>query len=69
MNVNVLIFKFVVRRQRSCLFKTKNLFDFREFTFSFDVLHNAFSKTLNYFDYDMRSFIFFSYDSFKATID
>ena len=69
MNVNVLILEFIVRRRRSCLFKTKNLFDFREFTSSFDVSHNAFSKILDYFNYDMHSFISFLYDYFKATID
>ena len=69
MNVNILIFKFAVRRRRFRLFKTKNLFDFRKFISSFDVSHNAFSKTSNYFDYDMHSFISFLYDHFKATID
>ena len=69
MNVNILIFKFIVRRQRSRLFKTKNLFNFREFTSSFDISHNAFLKVLNYFDYDMHSFVSFLYNSFKATID
>ena len=69
MNVNVLIFEFAVRRRRFRLFKTKNLFDFREFTFSFDVPHNTFSKISDYSDYDIHSFISFSYDSFKTTID
>ena len=69
MNVNILIFEFVVRRRRFRLLKIKNLLDFREFTSSFDVLHNAFLKASNYFDYNMHSFVFFSYDFFKATID
>ena len=69
MNVNVLIFKSVARRRRSRFFKIKNFFDFREFTFSFDVSHNAFSKILDYSDYDMHSLVFFLYDYFKATID
>ena len=59
MNANVLIFEFIVRRRRFRLFKTKNFFDFREFTSSFDVSHNAFLKTLDYFNYDMHSFVFF----------
>ena len=59
MNINVLILEFVIRRRRFRLFKIKNLFDLREFTFSFDVSHNAFSRTSDYFDYDMHSFVFF----------
>ena len=59
MNVNVLILEFVVCRWRFRLFKMKNFFDFREFTFSFDVSHNAFLKASNYFDYNMHLFIFF----------
>ena len=59
MNVNVLIFEFVARRRRFRLFKIKNLFDFREFISSFDVSHNAFSRTSNYSDYDMHSLVFF----------
>ena len=69
MNVNILILESVVRRRRFRFLKTKNFLDFRESTSSFDVSHNAFSKTLNYFNYDMHSFVFFLYDSFKATID
>ena len=59
MNVNILIFESVVRRRRFRLLKTKNFLDFREFTFSFDVSHNAFSRASDYFDYNMHSFIFF----------
>ena len=59
MNVNVLILESVACRRRSRLFKMKNLFNFRKFTFSFDVLHNAFSKVSNYSDYNMHLFIFF----------
>ena len=59
MNVNILIFESAARRRRSRFFEIKIFFDFREFTSSFDVLYNAFSKVLNYFDYDMHSFIFF----------
>ena len=59
MNVNILILEFIIRQRRSRFFKTKNLLDFREFTFSFDVSHNAFSRTLNYFDYNIYLFIFF----------
>ena len=69
MNVNVLIFEFVVRRRRSRLFKIKNFFDFRGFTFSPDVSHNAFSRISDYSDYDMHSFVFFSYDFFKTMIN
>ena len=69
MNINILIFELVVRRRRFRLFKIKNLFNFREFTFSFDISHNAFLRTLNYSDYNMHSFIFFLFDFFKATID
>ena len=69
MNINVLILESAVRRRRFRFFKTKNLFDFRELTFSFDVLHNALLRALNYFDYDMHSFISFSYNHFKTTID
>ena len=58
MNVNILILESVVRRRRFRLLKTKNFLDFREFTFSFDVSHNAFSRISNYFDYDMHSFFF-----------
>ena len=59
MSVNVLILEFVARRRRFCFFKTKNLFDFREFTSSFNISHNALSRTLNYFNYDMHLFVFF----------
>ena len=59
MNVNILIFEFVARRRRFRLFKTKNFLDFREFIFSLDISHNAFSKVLDYFNYDMHSFVFF----------
>ena len=69
MNVNVLILEFVARRRRFRLFKMKNFLDFREFTSSFDVSHNAFLKISNYFNYDMHSLIFFLYDFFKATTD
>ena len=69
MNVNILILESVARRRRFRLFKTKNLFDFREFTFSSDVSHNALSKVSDYFDYDMHSLIFFLYDFFKTTTD
>ena len=69
MNVNILVFEFVIRRRYFRIFETKNFFDFREFTSSFDVSHNAFSKASDYSDYNMHSFIFFSYNSFKATID
>ena len=69
MNVNVLIFEFVARRRRFRFFKIKNFLDLREFTSSFDVLHNVFLRTSDYFNYDMHSFVFFLYNSFKATTD
>ena len=59
MNVNVLILEFIIRRRRFHFFKTKNFLNLREFTFSFDVLHNAFSRTSNYFNYDVHSLVFF----------
>ena len=60
MNVNVLILEFAVRRRRFHFLKTKNLLDFREFTSSFDVSHNIFSRTSDYSDYDMHSFFFYT---------
>ena len=69
MNVNILIFESVVRRRRSRFFKTKNLFDFREFTSLSDILHNTFLKISNYSDYNMHSLVSFLYDFFKTTID
>ena len=68
MNVNILILESAARRQRFHFFKMKNFFNFREFIFSLDVSHNAFSKASDYSDYDMHSLVFFSYDFFK-TID
>ena len=69
MNVNILIFEFAARRRRFRFFKTKNLFDFYEFTSSFDISHIAFSRTSDYFNYNMHSLVFSLYNSFKATID
>ena len=65
----MLILEPAARRRRFRFFKTKNLLDLREFTSSFGVSHNAFSKASDYSDYDMHSFISFLYDFFKATID
>ena len=59
MNINILIFESAVRRRRFRFFETKNLFNFREFTSSFDVSHNAFSRTSDYSDYDIHSLVFF----------
>ena len=59
MNVNISIFEFIAHQRHFRFFKIKNFLDFREFTFSFNVSHNAFSKTLNYSDYDIHLFVFF----------
>ena len=69
MNINVLILEFVVRRQRFRFLETKNLFNFREFTFSLDVLYNAFLEALDYINYDMHSLVSSLYDFFKTTIN
>ena len=51
--------EFAAHRWRFRFLKIKNFLNFREFTSSFDVSHNAFSRASDYFDYNIHSFIFF----------